>query len=89
MEKSLNDSERLALNVAKLDKARRALFNILENTSGERQKCKDAQDFDNYEVLARISGHLHTALSGVELACAESFNLKTDQVSPRTGGGGK
>lgn len=89
MEKTLNDSERLALNVAKLDKARKALTSILENTADERTKCKEAKDFDNYEVLARISGHIHNALAGVELACAESFNLKTDQVAPRTGGGGK
>lgn len=89
MEKQLNDSERLALNVAKLDKARKALEAIFINVVDERAKCKDAKDFDNYEVLARISSHLHTALSGVEMACAESFNLKTDQVAPRTGGGGK
>ena len=85
----MTDSERFALNVVRLDKARTKIHSILKSTGAERDTCKANKDFDNYEVLARVDAHLHTALSGIEMACAESFNLKTDEIQPRTGGGGK
>lgn len=89
MNEQMTDDKRLALNVAKLGKCRDTLNEILSDVSDERAKRKKAGDFPNYETLARIAAHLHSTLSGLEMACAESFNLKTDQVSPRTGGGGK
>ena len=85
----MTDAERLARNVAKLGRARHHLEAVLDDTTMERRDCKDRGDFANYEVLARCAAHIHSALSGLELACAESFNLETDEVKPRTGGGGK
>lgn len=89
MNEQMTDAQRLAAEVAKLDKARKSLTSVLDSVTKERTSRKDAKDFSNYEVLARIAGHLHTSLSGLEMACAESFNLQSDTVSPRTGGGGK
>ena len=86
---NLSDADLFAKGIAKLESAKAKLSDTLAITDEARKRAKERKDFDNYQKLAAVASSLHAALSGAEKACADSFDLQTDEVAPRTGGGGK